>query len=113
MIGTPALAADMSLKAPPPAPARGWAGFYAGAQFGGLWDRGRLTETTGFVPSLTGNVTTNGSGIIGGGHIGCNWQRGNIVFGPEADLEGTSLNKTSRLLKNSTRLAGWHVIPWI
>jgi outer membrane immunogenic protein len=39
LIGTPAFAADMAVKAPPPAPAPvpTWTGFYGGIQFGGGW----------------------------------------------------------------------------
>src|SRR5260370_5510006 len=39
LIGTPAFAADMAVKAPPPAPAPvpSWTGFYGGIQFGGGW----------------------------------------------------------------------------
>jgi len=39
LIGTPASAVDMAVKAPPPAPAPvpSWTGFYGGIQFGGGW----------------------------------------------------------------------------
>jgi opacity protein-like surface antigen len=39
LIGAPAFAADMAVKAPPPAPAPvpTWTGFYGGIQFGGGW----------------------------------------------------------------------------
>jgi len=39
LIGTPAFAADMAVKAPPPAPAPvySWNGWYAGFNVGGIW----------------------------------------------------------------------------
>jgi outer membrane immunogenic protein len=39
LIGAPAFAADMAIKAAPPAPAPvpTWTGFYGGIQFGGGW----------------------------------------------------------------------------
>ena len=38
VIGTPALAADMAVKAPPMvAPPPSWTGFYLGANVGGVW----------------------------------------------------------------------------
>ena len=97
LIGTPVLAADMPVKASPP-PILGWSGFYVGAQVGAAWFRDKLTEASPFVPPQTGNATTNSTAFIGGGHIGYNWQRGNFVFGPEADIEGTSLKKTETCL---------------
>jgi len=47
LIGTPALAADMPLKAPlPAAPAWSWTGFYLGLNGGGAWG----TSTYAFLP---------------------------------------------------------------
>jgi outer membrane immunogenic protein len=41
LIGTPAFAADMPLKAPPPAPAPvyNWTGFYVGGNVGYSWGK--------------------------------------------------------------------------
>jgi outer membrane immunogenic protein len=65
------------------APAPLWSGFYAGVNLGGAWTSG---------PTM--------SGVIGGGQVGYNWQLGNWVFGPEADIQGTDLH-SSRVLTNS------------
>ena len=61
----PAIAADLPLKAPPPAPVPvfSWNGFYIGAN-------------------------------IGGGQVGFNYQMNNFVFGIEGDIDATSLKKT-------------------
>jgi outer membrane immunogenic protein len=115
-IGTPAMAADMPLKAPMIAPVVfSWTGFYVGGNLGYSWGRADtdFTETTSGTssaqvfrtasatpiggPTVTafGPLTAAGShradlnGIIGGGQIGYNWQSGSTVFGLEADLQGT------------------------
>ncbi len=100
LIATPVFAADMPVKAPPlaPAPAPSWAGFYAGAQVGAAWTRDALTETSAFTPPQTGNATENAVSFIGGGHAGYNWQMGDFVFGPEVDIEGTTLKTTDTCL---------------
>lgn len=98
LLAPPALAADMALKAPPAPVIPSWAGFYAGVQVGALWNRDALSETTAFLPPLTGSATTYGTSIIGGVHAGYNWQVGHVVFGPEADFEGTALKTTQTCL---------------
>jgi outer membrane immunogenic protein len=64
-----------------------WAGFYVGAHLGGAWGDVKVTDF-----DEDGNKFTNSSsGLIGGGTIGYNFQRGNIVFGAEIDLGGIDL----------------------
>jgi outer membrane immunogenic protein len=114
-IGTPAMAADMPLKAPVIAPVVfSWTGFYVGGNLGYSWGRADtdFTETTSAtivtqifrtagpnlistttvtVPPVTagGNSRTNLNGVIGGGQMGYNWQSGSMVYGFEADLQAT------------------------
>ena len=87
-----ALAADMAVKAPPPAPLPppfSWTGFYIGGEVGGVWANGSLHD------SLRGfNVSTDHSGAIGGAVVGYNYQVTNLVFGVEANFDWTSLNAT-------------------
>jgi outer membrane immunogenic protein len=88
-----AFAADLGRPAPPPlAPIfYNWTGFYIGANIGGAWASGTLTDT------LTGaSFSGNHSGVIGGGTAGYNWQISpNFVFGIEGTFDGTSIGKTS------------------
>jgi outer membrane immunogenic protein len=88
-----AFAADLGRPPPPPPPPifYNWTGFYIGANIGGAWASGTLTDT------LTGaNFTGNHSGVIGGGTAGYNWQISpNFVFGIEGTFDGTSIGKTS------------------
>jgi hypothetical protein len=58
LIGTPAFAADMAVKAPPPpsepAPVYNWAGWYAGLNVGGTWSDSDISVTSSnlqFCPS--------------------------------------------------------------
>lgn len=104
--GGSAAAADLPArvytKAPPPLEAAyTWTGFYVGGNIGGGWshDSGapRCADGAG-VPNgaLCQNVpgsTINGSGLIGGGQIGYNWQVGpSWLLGVEADIQGADIN---------------------
>ena len=91
LIETPTFAADMALKAPPPPPPPpfSWTGFYIGGELGGAWANGHVND------SLFGlNVSSNHDGWLGGAVVGYNLQTSNIVFGIEADFDGTSLKAT-------------------
>lgn len=111
-LGT-ALAADLRLpvKAPVMAPVAvyNWTGFYAGVNAGYSWGRDpidinaiqrqRVFRAFGLpaetlisdvtVPLGGSNGTANIDGFVGGGQIGYNWQTGAMVWGLEADLQGT------------------------
>ena len=91
LAAAPAIAADLPLKAPPPAPVPlfSWTGFYIGANIGGAWSHSTVTD---LVTGATFN--TDNSGFIGGGQVGFNYQMNNFVFGIEGDIDGTSLKKT-------------------
>jgi outer membrane immunogenic protein len=93
---TPAIAADMPVKAPiaPVVAPYNWTGFYVGGNIGYSWGNAdidlnasglALFGSTGFSESLKLD------GLIGGGQIGYNWQRDNKwVFGLEADFQGSA-----------------------
>lgn len=99
LIGTPALAADMAVKVPPPiaAPTYGWTGFYVGANVGGHWSNDNDTaslsatnEFSGGLPAALGqdaSANLHPSGIAGGAQIGYNWQINSLVYGLEGDFE--------------------------
>ena len=82
-------AADMPLKAPQPAPVATpmWAGWYVGLSAGGAWESNYWFRDCTDLPAQD-NGTHKGSAFIGGGQIGYNWQRGNFVYGLEADISG-------------------------
>jgi outer membrane immunogenic protein len=94
LVGTPALAADMALKAPPPPPAPIWSGWYFGANGGGGWENATWTfPTVQFFATAAGqSFSTNPNGGIAGGQFGYNYQFGHWVVGGEfmGDWSGLS-----------------------
>ena len=103
-----ALAADMPVKARMVAPAAiapSWTGFYFGGDIGGAWMRGQnytfddlggaawnTCGPCGFYYDTASLNSGRASGILGGLHLGYNWQFSPAwVFGAEADFLGTSL----------------------
>ncbi len=107
MITAPAVAADMVLKAPPPAPVYGWTGFYAGGNVGYGWGEANTdaagSATTVSLPficpvcfvnppvSFAHSQAQRLDGFIGGGQFGYNYQATpNWVLGFEADIQGTT-----------------------
>jgi outer membrane immunogenic protein len=92
VVASAAGAADLSLKAPGPAPVTwSWTGFYIGGHVGAGW--GTIeTETVG-----GGFVFSQGTvnGFVGGGQVGYNWQAGPVVLGVEADASATSIKGTT------------------
>ena len=113
LIGTPAFAADMAVKAPPPAPAPvyNWTGWYVGvnvgASFGNVKTDFNAPVTIflnasngpqGATADFAGSDTVYPSGFMGGGQIGYNWQFSPIwVVGLEADFQGADEKDHSTL----------------
>jgi outer membrane immunogenic protein len=103
-----AFAADMAVKAPPPAPAPvySWTGFYVGGNVGYSWGDAR-TDIAGSANAITAQQISGGfttpstfafadsntarlNGIIGGGQLGYNYQFApQWVLGFEADIQGS------------------------
>ena len=104
LIGAPAFAADMAVKAPPPAPAPvyGWTGFYIGGNVG--YGFGRASNNLTFEQScvcianafwrFNGNAKVNPSGAIGGAQAGYNWQAGTVLYGIETDIQASGQKRT-------------------
>ncbi|MGI8570278.1 MAG: outer membrane protein [Methylocella sp.] len=89
----PALAADLR-PLPPPPPVFTWTGIYLGGQIGYAWESGDL-DFTGF-DSFTGNafntsVFSSPNGVIGGAHVGYNYQINQCVVSLEGTVDGTSV----------------------
>jgi outer membrane immunogenic protein len=90
-----ASAADMALKARPPAVSLyNWTGCYIGGNVGGGWDRTDTTRATidgvvGFSPANYGRESD--SGVMGGGQAGCDFQTGNLVFGVQGQFDFGSI----------------------
>jgi outer membrane immunogenic protein len=93
----PALGADLAPVAPPPAFT--WTGFYLGGQVGYGWGEDSsnvwLSGPLGALkfPATSGSASTQTQGVIGGVHLGYNWQLNQFVLGLEGRADGTSINK--------------------
>jgi len=96
---TAAFAADMAVKAPPPAPvpAWTWTGFYVGGNVGYSWGSPNsdyaVTDFFETFPlySFAHSNALNLTGAIGGVQLGYNWQApSRWVLGIEADWQGSS-----------------------
>ena len=112
---TGASAADIrpAYKAPvyaPPPPVWSWTGFYIGAQVGGGWglNEWRQNINLGVIAPILPLIFSEGShptsGAFGGGVVGFNFQAGWIVFGVEADFNGSDIKGRS----NCGLLAVWN-----
>jgi outer membrane immunogenic protein len=113
LLGTPALAADMALKAPPsPTPVFSWTGFYVGLNAGYGWSNSSSInfsngDTFAFGPSLANgtiptNLVTNAGGFIGGAQAGYNFQSGRWVYGIETDFQYANIRGTTSVTVPST-----------
>src|SRR5258708_21710741 len=124
LIGTPALAADMALKAPPPPVARAcvWCGWYVGANAGGTWLKSDPVQTVGTsafaAPTFaaegivgaglaTNSLGSRQAGFIGGAQIGYNYQLTRSVVGFEADIQGIVGGKRSNSLAGVSGVPGF------
>src|SRR3954470_7777474 len=86
-IAGPAMAADMPIAPPPPAPIYyDWTGAYIGFNAGGVWNEINRNFLVG--GAVNPNFGTNDSDGIFGFHAGAQWQWGAWVLGVEAALSG-------------------------
>jgi outer membrane immunogenic protein len=101
--GAAAAAATLALPASaaeplaPPVPAFTWTGLYMGAQVGYAWDKDPVAwfGTSSDDDPAAGTFTQTPTGVIGGAHIGYNYQINQMVMGVEGSVDGTSLSHTA------------------
>lgn len=96
-----ALAADLPLKARPPAAvaAFSWNGCYAGLNAGGV--SANLDHDLTVPGVATFSSDGRETGFIGGGQVGCNWQYApNWVFGLEGDINYARAERSSSFAFN-------------
>lgn len=70
-----------------------WTGFYAGVQIGHAWGQDTTKEffSAGRVPVRSDYIYDySADSLVGGGHLGFNYQMGALVLGVEGDLEATN-----------------------
>lgn len=90
-------AADLPYRGAPtayaaPVPIFTWTGLYLGGQIGYGWGADRFSGSSpGYAFSGT-SYTPNG--VVGGAHVGYNYQFNQFVAGLEGDVEGSSFNRS-------------------
>lgn len=82
--------AGPSLFAPPPQYV--WSGLYVGLNGGGTW--GTFSANSKFGPFTADLGSVNPRGFIGGGQVGGQIQYQHVVYGIEADFQGSSQRDT-------------------
>lgn len=83
----------------PPPPVFSWTGFYIGAQAGYEWGRTHADTYADFIGG--GPIFTQGhsdQGVVGGIHLGYNWQVSQFVLGFEGDVNGSGYSGSNTLL---------------
>jgi len=86
----------LPVRAPAPPPVYApynWTGLYIGGNLGGGWADHTTSATLGTASLFSAN--TKPSGFLGGGQIGYNWQWNQVVFGLEADIQGSDQKGTA------------------
>ena len=109
----PASAADMAVKAPPPAPLPviyNWTGFYIGANGG--WGQSRnCWDLVNCGRTFDEGCSARSGGLVGG-QIGYRWQANQWVFGVEAQGDWADLSHSRVSLFYPEALAShqnrWH-----
>lgn len=104
LLAAPAMAADLPVRAPAPAPVFAapfsWNGFYAGLHAGYGWtidDVVGIRSTPPAAGVFEGDIgSVNTKGFVGGAQIGYNLQYGNIVYGIEGDFSFTGRSSRTR-----------------
>ena len=85
-----------------------WTGFYIGGNAGWGFTNGSGTFTTALGADP---FTVKTNGFVGGAQVGYNWQTGPMVFGAEADFQGTaasgSLSATAGPTISATAKTPW------
>jgi outer membrane immunogenic protein len=105
-----AFAADLPSRAAPPVylpppPVFSWTGVYIGGQIGYQWGTSSTTALTAVGPQSQASYSPNG--VVGGAHIGYNYQIAQFVLGLEGDVNGSGYQgsgfNNAGIVQHSTR----------
>jgi len=97
VLAVPALAADLPArtysKAPVAmAPVDTWTGCYVGGNIGGGWQKTTTTDPLVVPPGFSDVGTDTGTGVVGGGQIGCDYQfASSWVVGVQGMFDGAGV----------------------
>lgn len=123
------LPARMPYKAPMVAPPIfSWTGCYIGGSGGGGFGQTTMTDDLGFVAPVGSSASTDTSGAVAGGQVGCNYQFSNMVIGAEgqflwSDIRGNdsvsvlgtpeTIHSSTDWLTSATGRLGWAWDRWM
>ena len=68
------------------APGFSWTGFYLGANVGYAWGDVDISSNDDGFDETPGGISYEADGVIAGGQLGYNWQRGSFVIGVEGEI---------------------------
>jgi outer membrane immunogenic protein len=87
-------------KAPPPV--WSWTGCYVGGNIGGGWSHNDTASSATFAPPNVEIVNATGSGVVGGGQVGCDYQfAGGWVIGVAGEFEASGIKGTTVIPANA------------
>ncbi len=98
LVAAPAMAADLPVKAPayrsPVVVPYNWTGCFIGGNVGYGWGRNQVND---FITAPGFDVGSNtGTGVVGGGQIGCDYQTATWVFGVQGMFDGSGVKGSLR-----------------
>jgi len=110
LLATPAFAADLQvrpLKAVTPIPACSWCGLYFGANagYGGADFIADFNDSSPDADFKTLSAKHSANSLLGGAHIGYNYQLGLIVLGAETDISMTGIKSNVNGVEST--------LPWL
>jgi outer membrane immunogenic protein len=80
-----------------------WTGCYLGGNIGHGWSNTSFSD-----PALIiGNDAVSGSGVVGGGQIGCDYKAGPVLLGVRGTIEGTGITGSSAGLVTNSSATPW------
>ncbi|QCK86986.1 porin family protein [Phreatobacter aquaticus] len=85
-------------RSPAPVAVMSWTGFYAGVQLGYGW-QGQVSNQVYADPTLVAGGSSIGAvygagGVVGGAHVGWNYQLNSLVLGIETDLDLAGIRRS-------------------
>jgi outer membrane immunogenic protein len=94
LLGT-AFAGDLPSRAEPPVyvpppPVFTWTGAYIGGQIGYQWGTSSVITTSNVTGLVSPQPGYGANGVVGGAHVGYNYQMSQFVAGLEGDIDGSN-----------------------
>jgi outer membrane immunogenic protein len=109
LLVTPAAAADLPVKAAPPAPlVLPWNGFYGGVSIGYGIDSSSLAASGQAAPIPLSVLASQPNGWLAGARIGYDWNASPIVIGIETDIQYANFQSGGTLALQPVEALNWN-----